>query len=306
MRDAGLRPWQARAHTPTIESERPNKRPWGLYVNFEQASYAISSIAARIARALAHSRSSVASWVGLTALLFGAYLVVMIAAALWMPHEWDWRALQWLSARTAPAFSQDVTIVDIPWNPDPSELPTNRLRLAAFLDGLVASKDQPNGVILDFELSHVNRHRAEIRYGNPQSQSLLRASGRRPSRCMPPKSSPSIIKVIRRSGRAISTTRRYMLPSAVRQTRSLPVFQMKEVYSIGYVTRESRLKMGPVASKEPKKCGPWSPVSRRLLLQVRLLAIHPKSQSASVHHQRSIGLLGRDRSRTSLRSLGHT
>ena len=72
----------------------------------------------------------------------------MLAAALWLPHEWDWGAFQWLSSRVQPAFSQDVKIVDIAWSDD---VPTNRKRVAAFLDGLVASKHRVNAVILDVE-----------------------------------------------------------------------------------------------------------------------------------------------------------
>lgn len=80
--------------------------------------------------------------------LAGVYAAVMLAAALWLPHEWDWGAFQWLSSRVRPAFSQDVKIVDVVWTDD---VPTNRKRIAAFLDGLVASKHRVNAIILDVE-----------------------------------------------------------------------------------------------------------------------------------------------------------
>jgi hypothetical protein len=73
----------------------------------------------------------------------------MAAAALWLPHEWDWTVFQWLSARVAPEFSQDVSIVDLAW--DPQDLSSDRRRIAAFLNGLVASKQRPSAVILDVE-----------------------------------------------------------------------------------------------------------------------------------------------------------
>lgn len=73
----------------------------------------------------------------------------MSAAALWLPHEWDWSFFQWLSSKSEPTFSQRITIVNIPWNP--SDLPTNRLVLARFLGALAASGARPEAVILDIE-----------------------------------------------------------------------------------------------------------------------------------------------------------
>jgi hypothetical protein len=88
-------------------------------------------------------------WASGVAVLAGVYVAVMLAAALWMPKEWDWTAFQWLSSRVPPEFSDDVSIVDVAW--DPSDIPSNRRRVAAFLDGLVASKQRPSAVILDIE-----------------------------------------------------------------------------------------------------------------------------------------------------------
>jgi hypothetical protein len=87
-------------------------------------------------------------WVVSTGLLVLIYAAIMTAAALWMPHEWDWLALKWLGARLSPDFSSEVSIVDIPWN---SDVASNRRRIATFLDGLVKSNDRPNAVILDVE-----------------------------------------------------------------------------------------------------------------------------------------------------------
>ncbi len=73
----------------------------------------------------------------------------MIAAALLMPHEWDWLALKWLSSRATPAFSPEVSIVDVSWNP--TDIAGDRRRIADFLDGLVKSNQRPYAVILDVE-----------------------------------------------------------------------------------------------------------------------------------------------------------
>jgi hypothetical protein len=88
-------------------------------------------------------------WVVSVGLLAGIYAAVITAAALWMPHEWDWQALRWLSVRVAPAFSPEVGIVDVDWNR--SDLASNRRKIANFLDGLVNSNQRPSAVILDVE-----------------------------------------------------------------------------------------------------------------------------------------------------------
>lgn len=84
-----------------------------------------------------------------TALLAGVYVAVLAVAALWMPHEWDWQVLRWLSSRVPPTFSSEVSIVDI--DADPSDVPAFRRRIAAFLDGLARSNQRPSAVILDVE-----------------------------------------------------------------------------------------------------------------------------------------------------------
>lgn len=84
-----------------------------------------------------------------TALLVGVYAAALAVAALWMPHEWDWQVLQWLSSRVPPTFSSEVSIVDV--DSDPSDVAAFRRRIAAFLDGLVKSNQRPSAVILDVE-----------------------------------------------------------------------------------------------------------------------------------------------------------
>ena len=84
-----------------------------------------------------------------TALLAGIYVAVLAVAALWMPHEWDWQVLRWLSSRVPPTFSSEVGIVDI--DTDPANVPAFRRQIAAFLDGLTHSNQRPSAVILDIE-----------------------------------------------------------------------------------------------------------------------------------------------------------
>jgi len=88
-------------------------------------------------------------WAGSLTVLGGIFVAAMIAAALWMPKEWDWSVFHLLSSRVAPAFSPEVSIVDVAW--DTGDVASNRRRIAAFLDGLVASKHRPSAVILDVE-----------------------------------------------------------------------------------------------------------------------------------------------------------
>jgi hypothetical protein len=66
-----------------------------------------------------------------------------------MPHEWDWQVLRYLSSRVPPAFSTEVSIVDVDANP--VDVPAYRRRIADFLQGLVRSNQRPNAVILDVE-----------------------------------------------------------------------------------------------------------------------------------------------------------
>ena len=88
-------------------------------------------------------------WIVRIGFLAVAYVAIMAAAALWIPHEWDWHVLKWMSSRVPPTFSPEVSIVDVSWNL--SDIAGDRRRLAAFLDGLVASDARPGAVILDVE-----------------------------------------------------------------------------------------------------------------------------------------------------------
>lgn len=88
-------------------------------------------------------------WAGSIALLAGIYIAVMLVAAMFLPHEWDWDVFGWLSARHAPAFSSEVAIVDLAW--DPNDIAADRRHVVRFLDGLVASNQRPLATILDIE-----------------------------------------------------------------------------------------------------------------------------------------------------------
>ena len=89
-------------------------------------------------------------WASRLVVLIGAYLAVMSAAALWLPHEWDWAVWDWLSAQRAPAFdASEIAIVDVPWTT--ADIALDRTRIAAFLNDLVAYKQSPTAVILDVQ-----------------------------------------------------------------------------------------------------------------------------------------------------------
>jgi hypothetical protein len=88
-------------------------------------------------------------WTASLGFLAGVYFATMAVAAYWLPHEWDWEVLRWLSAGVPPTLSSDVSIVDV--DRDPSDVPAFRRRIAEFLDGLVKSSHQPGAVILDVE-----------------------------------------------------------------------------------------------------------------------------------------------------------
>src|SRR5580700_4255220 len=96
-------------------------------------------------------RITVSRWVVSTGLLLSAYAVILAGAALWMPHEWDWRVLQWFGSRVAPTYSPEVSIVDVDWSL--TDLARDRRRVADFLNGLVKSNQRPSAVILDVEFS---------------------------------------------------------------------------------------------------------------------------------------------------------
>jgi len=90
-------------------------------------------------------------WASNVIVLIGTYVAVMIAAALWLPHEWDWSFWDWMSSQHPPTFdAREVDIVDVPWNS--SDLSENRRRIATFLNDLVLQKQTPAAVILDVEL----------------------------------------------------------------------------------------------------------------------------------------------------------
>ena len=77
------------------------------------------------------------------------YAVVVGAAMMWLPHEWDWAVFERLSASHRPAFSPQVAIVDLPWKP--ADVAQNRQRIATLLDRLTLSDKRPSAVILDVE-----------------------------------------------------------------------------------------------------------------------------------------------------------
>ena len=73
----------------------------------------------------------------------------MVAAALWLPHEWDWDAWEWLSQRHPPTFdAAEISIVDVPWGAD---IAVDRRRIAAFLNELVDRRQHPPAVVLDVQ-----------------------------------------------------------------------------------------------------------------------------------------------------------
>ncbi len=89
-------------------------------------------------------------WASSVVVLATVYVFAMIFAALWLPHEWDWAVWDWLSTRSEPRFdSAEISVVDVPWTT--SDLSIDRLRVATFLNELVARKIAPRAVILDIE-----------------------------------------------------------------------------------------------------------------------------------------------------------
>ncbi len=115
-----------------------------------------------VQRALFRARRFLAedlpSWVGRVALLTCVYVVLMAAIAYLVPawKDWDWQFFSWLSTRSEPRYSRQFPIVDItPWDPRRSAVPSNRLRVADFLNGLVQSINHdpqhrhPDAIILD-------------------------------------------------------------------------------------------------------------------------------------------------------------
>jgi hypothetical protein len=89
-------------------------------------------------------------WATNIVVLIGAYVGVMIAAALWLPHEWDWSVWGWLNAMHPPTFQAGkISIVDVPWDPD--DIPGNRKKIALFLTQIVKSPQKPEALILDVQ-----------------------------------------------------------------------------------------------------------------------------------------------------------
>ena len=87
-------------------------------------------------------------WASRWGVLVTAWLALVTGAALWIPHDWDWRVFARLASLANPAFSTYVRIADLGSNAD---IPATRRRIAALLDTLVASDQRPNAVILDTE-----------------------------------------------------------------------------------------------------------------------------------------------------------
>lgn len=91
------------------------------------------------------------AWVRPTAVLMGAYLVLLGAATFWLApvwHEWDWSVFQYLSNLHAPAFSPSVTVVDLADYDDRAPL-RDRQTIAAFIDQVRAHHQHPKAVMLD-------------------------------------------------------------------------------------------------------------------------------------------------------------
>jgi hypothetical protein len=118
-------------------------------------------------------------WAISISVLVGAYLVILIAAASWMPHEWDWHVLRWLSLRVAPTFSQEVSIVDVDWSV--TDIASDRRKIADFLEGLVKSDQRPSAVILDvqFEPCQSNPCGAPMTSARAALIASIRAAARR-------------------------------------------------------------------------------------------------------------------------------
>ena len=92
-------------------------------------------------------------WASRWSVLVAAWIMIVAAAALWIPRDWDWRVFSRLAAFTRPAFSEYVQIANIAWQKDD---PITRRRVAALLDHLVGAGQRPNAVILDIEFANCN------------------------------------------------------------------------------------------------------------------------------------------------------
>lgn len=86
-------------------------------------------------------------WFTRVATLGAAWIALVTASALWLPHEWDWKVFELLSSEHRPTFSPDVAIIDVAWNT--ADLPSNRRRIAAVLDRLRMAKSPPLAAVVD-------------------------------------------------------------------------------------------------------------------------------------------------------------
>ena len=190
-----------------------------------------------------------------TALLAGIYVAVLAVAALWMPHEWDWQVLRWLSSRVPPTFSSEVGIVDI--DTDPANVPAFRRRIAAFLDGLTRSNQRPSAV---FSISSSIRASRPVRRpdGIRSTRLWSQASAARPRtfRSTQPRK-PKSTATTTSSGRSIRAIRKYTAPSAPPRKRALRAFPTPTGCSIESVMRTFHSTTHPAASKDMRTFGPW-------------------------------------------------
>ncbi len=88
-------------------------------------------------------------WLTGIASLIAVYGVVMLAAAIWMPHELDWVMYEWVSISNPPVFSDSVQIVDVPW--DSNDVAANRRYVTGFLGGVLARHETPSAIIFDIQ-----------------------------------------------------------------------------------------------------------------------------------------------------------
>jgi hypothetical protein len=88
-------------------------------------------------------------WLTGVAALIAIYCAMMLAAALWMPHELDWVVYEWVSVTNPPAFSDSVQIVDVPW--DSNDVAANRRYVADFLGSILVRHQKPSAVIFDIQ-----------------------------------------------------------------------------------------------------------------------------------------------------------
>ncbi|MBV8152626.1 MAG: hypothetical protein JOY59_13780, partial [Candidatus Eremiobacteraeota bacterium] len=94
------------------------------------------------------------SWIPQTVLAIVVWLGVMAALTFWMPvwKDADVAFFEWIGAPLVPEFSPDVVLVDTRSWESNNKL-TDRREIGAFLERLVAAKQKPKAVILDFEFA---------------------------------------------------------------------------------------------------------------------------------------------------------